>query len=157
MSTESSPRPLSAFPVRMAHLTRWSDNDMYGHLNNAKYYELFDTTINTWIAERTSGDFTHKSVIGVVAESGCRFHSELSFPGHVTVGLRVQRLGNSSVVYEIGIFDGERPDQTLAAAATGRWVHVYIDRANKSTVRIPEELRSSLGKLEAESQACARG
>lgn len=153
MSTETSPRQLSAFPVRMAHLTRWSDNDMYGHLNNAKYYELFDTTINTWIAEHTGGDFIHKTVIGVVAESGCRFHSELSFPGHVTVGLRVQRLGNSSVVYEIGIFDGERPDQTLVAAATGRWVHVYIDRATKSTVPIPAELRSPLGDLAAESQA----
>ncbi|WP_297618965.1 thioesterase family protein [Nocardioides sp.] len=137
----------------MTHLTRWSDNDMYGHLNNAKYYELFDTTINTWIAEHTGGDFAHKAVIGVVAESACRFHSELSFPGYVTVGLRVQRLGNSSVVYEIGIFDGERPDPTLTAAATGRWVHVYIDRTAKSTVPIPEDLRGPLGELEAQSQA----
>ena len=64
----------------MAHLTRWSDNDMYGHLNNARYYELFDTTINTWIAEHTGGDFAHKDVIGVVAESGCRFHSEAQLP-----------------------------------------------------------------------------
>ena len=152
MRPDSSPRPLSAFPVRMAHLTRWSDNDMYGHLNNAKYYELFDTTINTWIAEHTGGDFAHNDVIGVVAESGCRFHSELSFPGHVTVGLRVQRLGNSSVTYELGIFDGERPDLERPAAATGRWVHVYVDRASKSTVRIPEDLRGPLGELVVQSQ-----
>ncbi|MET0953575.1 MAG: thioesterase family protein [Aeromicrobium sp.] len=131
----------------MAHLTRWSDNDMYGHLNNAKYYELFDTTINTWIAEHTGGDFTDKTVIGVVAESGCRFHAELSFPGHVTVGLRLERLGNSSVVYELAVFDGQDPAETLTAAATGRWVHVYIDRADKTTVPIPEDLRAALVEL----------
>jgi acyl-CoA thioester hydrolase len=133
--------------MRMVHRTRWSDNDMYGHLNNAKYYELFDTTINTWIAEHAGGDFGRKAVIGVVAESGCCFHSEVSFPGQVTVGLRVQRLGNSSVVYEIGLFDGDRPDETLAAAATGRWVHVYIDRATRSTVPISEDLRRALSAL----------
>jgi acyl-CoA thioester hydrolase len=120
---------------------------MYGHMNNAKYYELFDTTINTWIAEHTGGDFIHKAVIGVVAESGCRFHAELSFPGHVTVGLRVERLGRSSVVYEAAIFDGQDPAETLTATATGRWVHVYIDRAAKTTVPIPEDLRAALVEL----------
>lgn len=144
---ELPPRPLGDFPVRSAITTRWSDNDMYGHLNNARYYELFDTTINAWIAEHTGASFEQKSVIGVVAESGCRFHTELSFPGILTVGLRVERVGRSSVTYCLGLFDGEAPAEDAPSSATGHWVHVYIDREAKGSTPIPDDLRSALQSI----------
>lgn len=131
------------YPVRIACLTRWSDNDMYGHLNNSKYYELFDTAINTWVAESLGPDFAARPTIGVVAESSCRFHSELAFPGPVTIALRVQRLGRSSVTYDLALFDGDAPLDDALSAATGRWVHVYLDRESRVTTPIPEPLRAT--------------
>lgn len=147
MSDDLSRRPFTDYPVRTTTLTRWSDNDMYGHLNNAKYYELFDTAINTWIAEQTGGDFSRKPIIGVVAESGCRFHAEAAFPGSVTVGFRVQRVGRTSVTYNLALFEGAQPEDEAEPVATGRWVHVYVDRAAKSSTPIPQELRTALEAL----------
>ena len=136
-------RTFDTYPVRIACLTRWSDNDMYGHLNTAKYYELFDTAINTWGAEVLGPDFVARPTMGVVAESSCRFHSELAFPGPVTVGLRIQRLGTSSVTYDLAIFDGDTPEEHAVASATARWVHVYIDRETRATTPVPAPLRTA--------------
>lgn len=137
-------RPLSGFPVRIPAMTRWSDNDMYGHLNNAVYYELFDTAINAWLASHSHADFASNSVIGVVAESGCRFHSELAFPGPVTIGFRVEQLGRTSVVYQLAVFAGADPVPEALPSASGRWVHVYIDRGSKEKIPVPGELRSAM-------------
>jgi acyl-CoA thioester hydrolase len=87
---------LDDFPVQRSVTTRWSDNDMYGHLNNAVYYELFDTAVNGWLAAQSGIDAASTPELGVVAESGCTFHREIGFPEPVTVGLRVERLGRSS-------------------------------------------------------------
>jgi len=127
------------FPVHWPVLTRWTDNDMFGHLNNAVYYELFDSAINGWINTTCGIDPLTAPWLGVVAESGCRYFSELQFPDPLVVGLAVARLGNSSVTYRLGIFQTDQP-----VAAVGHWVHVYIDRTSRRPVPIPEAIHSLL-------------
>ena len=124
--------------------TRWSDNDMYGHLNNAVYYELFDSAINGWLITGAGADVLALPELGVVAESGCRFFRELEYPRRLDVGVRVERLGRSSITYALGLFDGEQED----LAALGHWVHVYIDRTSRTPVPIPEAVRELLESTE---------
>ena len=103
------------FPVLWPVLTRWADNDMFGHLNNAVYYQLFDTAINGWINTNVDVDPVTMAAQGIVAESGCRYFSELHFPQRLVVGLAVTRLGRSSVTYRLGIFqavEGWPPQKT---------------------------------------------
>jgi acyl-CoA thioester hydrolase len=135
------------FPVHWPVLTRWADNDMFGHLNNAVYYQLFDTAINGWISTNVDIDPVTTSAQGIVAESGCRYFSELHFPQRLVVGLAVTRLGRSSVTYRLGVFRGveeSAADEPQAIAAVGHWVHVYVDRTNRRPVPIPEAIRSLL-------------
>lgn len=131
--------------------TRWADNDSYGHLNNAVHYQLFDSVINEWIADVAPSAVADRRSIGVVAESGCTYFAELTYPDDVLVGLRVERLGTSSVTYALGLFpQARRPDAAPGAlAATGRWVHVYVDAVTRRPVPVPEELRSALEALKA--------
>lgn len=132
------------FPVHWPVLTRWTDNDMFGHLNNAVYYALFDTAINAWINTTTNTDPLAAAWLAVVAESGCRYFSELTFPDALAVGLAVERLGRTSVTYRLGVFqtppDSEDADDQ-PVAAVGHWVHVYVDRADRRPVPIPEQIR----------------
>jgi acyl-CoA thioester hydrolase len=127
------------FPLHWPVLTRWTDNDMFGHLNNAVYYELFDTAINAWINTNCDIDPITAPWLGVVAESGCRFLSELKFPDLLVVGLSVTRLGHSSVTYRLALFRSDGP-----VAAVGHWVHVYVERESRRPVPIPDEIRSLL-------------
>ncbi len=123
--------------------TRWMDNDAYGHVNNVTYYSYFDTAVNRWLIERGLLDVHASPVFGVVVETGCRFHASLAFPDRVTAGLRVTRLGTSSVRYEIGLFRNAAP----RAAATGHFVHVYVDRETRRPVPIPDVVRAALATL----------
>ncbi len=135
------------FPVHWPVLTRWADNDMFGHLNNAVYYQLFDTAINGWIGTNVTLDPVTTSAQGIVAESGCRYFSELHFPQRLVVGVAVTRLGNSSVTYRLGVFRaGEELDdaEPQAIAAIGHWVHVYIDKTTRRPTPIPEDIRALL-------------
>jgi acyl-CoA thioester hydrolase len=135
------------FPVHWPVLTRWADNDMFGHLNNAVYYQLFDTAINGWIGANVALDPVTTSAQGIVAESGCRYFSELHFPQRLVVGVAVTRLGNSSVTYRLGIFPGAeelRVDEPQAIAAIGHWVHVYIDKTTRRPTPIPDDIRALL-------------
>jgi acyl-CoA thioester hydrolase len=129
--------------VHWPALTRWADNDMFGHLNNAVYYQLFDTAINGWIQTGVTLDPVTTSVQGIVAESGCRYFSELHFPERLVVGVAVTRLGNSSVTYRLGVFRGD-DKEPQAIAAVGHWVHVYIDKVTRRPTPIPEEIRELL-------------
>ena len=131
----------SDFPVLWPVLTRWADNDMFGHLNNAVYYQLFDTAINGWINTNLGIDPLSMPSLGIVAESGCRYFSELRFPEQLVIGLAVTRLGRSSVTYRLGVF---RADDQEGMAALGHWVHVYIDRASRKPQPIPEPIRALL-------------
>ena len=135
---------LADFPVHRPVTTRWSDNDMYGHLNNAVYYELYDSAINGWLIAAVGPDVLEQPEIGVVAESGCRFFRELEYPRPLDVGVRVERLGRTSITYALGLFDAERAD----LAALGHWVHVYIDRTSRTPVPIPEVVRELLEHAE---------
>ena len=123
--------------------TRWMDNDLYGHVNNVVYYSYFDTVINQYLIAQGGLDIAQAPVIGIAAESLCRFRRELTFPQVVEAGLRVAHLGNSSVRYEIGLFtqDQER------AAATGYFVHVFVRRDTNKPVPIPPTIRQALERL----------
>ncbi|MCG5433131.1 acyl-CoA thioesterase [Mycobacterium sp. MYCO198283] len=131
------------FAVHWPVLTRWTDNDMFGHLNNAVYYSLFDTAINAWIDTTLGVDPLAVPWLGVVAESGCRYFAELKFPDPLTVGLTVTRLGTSSVTYRLALF-GAAADAPAPVAAVGHWVHVYVDRENRRPIPIPPQVRTLL-------------
>ena len=120
--------------------TRWMDNDIYGHMNNVVHYSLFDSAVNGWLIEKGVLDIHAGAQIGVVVETGCRYFSELAFPDEVTAGLRVARLGSSSVRYEVGLFRNEAEE----AAAEGFFVHVYVDRATRRPLKLAPELRAAL-------------
>lgn len=124
--------------------TRWSDNDAYGHLNNVVYYSLFDTAVNQALVEAGQLDIAAGPVIGLVVETGCRYFEALAFPGAVDAGLRVARIGRSSVRYEIAIFAAGME----LAAAQGHFIHVYVDRRSRRPVAIPSALRVFLETLQ---------
>jgi acyl-CoA thioester hydrolase len=132
------------FPVHWPVGTRWADNDMFGHLNNAVYYQLFDTAINAWINTSTGLDPISTPALGIVAESGCRYFSELHFPEGVVVGLAVTRLGRSSVTYRLGVFRDGPETAPQPITALGHWVHVYVDRTSRKAVPIPDAIRALL-------------
>jgi acyl-CoA thioester hydrolase len=122
------------------HTTRWNDNDTYGHLNNVTHYLLFDTTVNEWLIRGGLLDTAKSPAIGLIVETGCRYHGEMSFPQVVTSGLRVAKIGTSSVRYEIGLF----PDDSTVAAAEGFLVHVYVDAQSHKPCPIPADTRVAL-------------
>ena len=129
--------------------TRWRDNDVYGHVNNIEYYGYFDTAINLYLIERGELDLHAGELIGVCAESQCKFIAELSFPEIVEAGLRVEHLGRSSVRYGIGLFR----KGTELAAAEGWFVHVFVDRGSRRPAALTPALRAALEQLEMETQA----
>jgi len=133
----------SDFRRFLAIPTRWMDNDSYGHVNNVVYYSYFDTVVNEHLISVGGLDIRDAPVIGLVVETCCRFHRPLSFPGVVDAGLRVARLGDTSVRYEIGLF-GQGDD---AAAATGHFVHVWVERATNRPTRVPTAIRTALADL----------
>jgi acyl-CoA thioester hydrolase len=123
--------------------TRWSDNDIYGHVNNVTYYSYFDTAANRYLIEEGGLDISDGSIVGYVVNSGCEYHSPITYPEAIEAGVRVDRLGNSSVQYGIAIFrSGEGQ-----AAAHGHFVHVFVDRAADKSVPIPAGLRQALERL----------
>jgi acyl-CoA thioester hydrolase len=133
----------AGYPHHLAIPTRWNDNDVYGHVNNVEYYAFFDTVINTWLIREGALDIHGGAVIGLCAESHCSFHAALAFPETVDAGLRVGRLGRTSVTYEIGLF-GEGAD---TPAATGWFVHVFVDRETRRPAAPPPPLRAALERL----------
>lgn len=136
------------FPVHRAMPTRWSDNDHYGHVNNVVYYEFFDTAVNSWLIEASGCDVRDLPAIGVVAETSCRFLRELAFPDRVIAGIRLERRGRTSVVYELAIFREVDGAPEGPACAVGRFVHVYVDAATRRPVPIPDPIGKALDRLE---------
>ena len=133
---------LADYPHRCAIPTRWADNDVYGHVNNVEYYAFFDTVINAWLIREGGLDIHGGSVVGLCAESHCEFKAPLAFPETVTAGLRVAHLGRSSVRYEIGLFGEDG-----GVAATGWFVHVFVDREHRRPAPIPDGVRAALQRL----------
>ncbi len=129
--------------------TRWMDNDSYGHVNNVTFYSYFDTAVNEHLIRAGGLDIAGGDAIGVVVETMCKFRKSLTFPETIEAGLRVVKLGTSSVRYEIGLF--RRGDDE--PAATGHFVHVWVDRTTQRPVPIPPRIRAALEALVAEGSA----
>jgi acyl-CoA thioester hydrolase len=136
-------RPRSDYRAFQAIGTRWADNDVYGHVNNVVYYSWFDTAVNAYLIRHGALDIHQGPVIGLVVQTQCHYFAPLAFPQTVQAGLRVAHLGSSSVRYEVGLFaeDGE------TTAACGHFVHVYVDRANRRPVALPDRLKKPLETL----------
>jgi len=120
--------------------TRWADNDIYGHVNNVTYYSYFDTAANSLLIQKTNFDIHQSEIIGLVVDSACSFLQELSFPEIVEVGVAIGKIGNSSLRYELAIFKQGQ----ATAAAQGHFVHVFVDRENRKSTTIPNEMRKIL-------------
>ncbi len=129
--------------------TRWSDDDAYGHLNNARYFDLIDTAVNAHLAEATGTDIRDLPQIGVVAEVSCRYFAEMGYPRPIELGLVVDRLGSSSVIYRVGLFQGGDGGPDQQASAEGRFVHVYVDNTDpqRPVTPVPAVIRSVLEPL----------
>ena len=123
--------------------TRWHDNDAYGHVNNVTYYSFFDTAVNTYLIEQGGLDIHDGEVVGFVVSSACDYFASIAFPECIEVGLRVGKLGNSSVQYELAVFKAGEEE----ARAAGRFVHVFVDRASNQPVPIPGMLREAMQRL----------
>jgi len=137
------PEPRSAYKAFRSIGTRWMDNDAYGHVNNVVYYSWFDTAVNAYLIEHGVLDIHHGQAIGLVVETQCNYFAPLAFPQTVEAGLRVARLGSTSVRYEVALF---AQDQDLCAAR-GHFVHVYVDRVSRRPVSLPDPLKNLLETL----------
>lgn len=149
MNEDLAPAARDAYPAFLAIPTRWMDNDTYGHVNNVTYYSYFDTVVNEHLVRAGGLDIRGGHAIGIVVETACRFHRPLSFPDVIDAGLRVAAIGRSSVRYEIGLF--RQGDD--AVAATGRFVHVWVDRESRRPIPVPSSIREALAPLRVDEHA----
>lgn len=131
------------YPYVMPITTRWMDNDVYGHVNNVTYYSYFDTVANHFLIHHGGLDIEHGDVIGLVVESRCHYRAPVAYPQALRAGLRVDKLGNRSVVYGLAVFRDDAPE----AVAHGYNVHVFVDRATRRSVAIPPRLREALATV----------
>ena len=143
-ATKPQPEPRSAYKAFRTISTRWMDNDAYGHVNNVVYYSWFDTVVNAHLIERGALDVQHGDTIGLVIETQCNYFAPVEFPQTVEAGLRVARIGRSSVRYEVGLFVQGQP----MTAAKGHFIHVYVDRAQRRPTNLPPQLKTVLEALQ---------
>ena len=141
--SSSQPTKRSDYALFYPITTRWMDNDIYGHVNNVTYYSYFDSAVNRYLIEEGGLDIHDAPVVGFVVNSGCQYRKPIAYPDRIEAGLRVNKLGNSSVTYGVGIFREGEDD----ACAFGDFVHVFVNRAENKSVPIPEPIRIALTKL----------
>lgn len=147
MSERPTAEPRHAYPFFTRITTRWMDNDVYGHINNAVYYGFFDTAVNSYLIERGALDIQQGAVIGLVVETHCNFFAPLQYPQFVEAGVRVGRVGASSVRYEIALF----ADEVATCAASGHFVHVYVARQTRRPTPLPDALMKALAPLRVDA------
>jgi len=141
--SKPTPNNRDAYRHFQAIPTRWMDNDVYGHVNNVVYYSYFDTVVNQYLIQQRALDIENSQVVGLVVETSCQYFAPIAFPDLVTAGLRVAKVGNSSVRYEIGIFrNGEE-----SGSAQGFFVHVYVDRITRRPAPLPTALRTAVDRI----------
>jgi acyl-CoA thioester hydrolase len=145
LTERARPDPRTSYRHFMPIQTRWADNDAYGHVNNVVYYSWFDTVVNAYLIAAGALDIERSPVIGLVVETRCSYFSELAFPQAVEAGLRVGRLGATSVRYEIGLFAADAE----LASAQGHFIHVYVDRTSRRPTQLPALLRAALERIHA--------
>jgi len=141
--SKPTPNNRDAYRHFQAIPTRWKDNDVYGHVNNVVYYSYFDTVVNQYLIQQKALDIENSQVVGLVVETGCQYFAPIAFPDLVTAGLRVAKIGNSSVRYEIGIFRNAEQD----GSAQGFFVHVYVDRITRRPAELPAAVRAAVGRI----------
>lgn len=144
MTGRPKPDHRSAYVYFQTMTTRWMDNDSYRHMNNTMYYSFFDTIVNQYLIENGALDIEKSPVIGLVAETTCRYFSSIGFPSKINVALRIGHLGNSSIRYEIALFK----DDDDVASAQGHFIHVYVDRESGRPTPLPEKLKSVIAPLQ---------
>lgn len=144
MIERQKPHRRDAYAYFEMMTTRWMDNDSYRHMNNTVYYSFFDSIVNQYLIERGVLDVEKSEIIGLVAETTCRYFRSVGFPSKINVGLRVGHLGNSSARYEIALFNDEEDE----ASAQGHFVHVYVDRETGRPVPMPQKLKMVLAPLQ---------
>ncbi len=137
------PHDINDYPHKMEIQTRWNDNDIYGHVNNAVYYTWFDTLVNNFLIENGLLEIGKSETIGLVVDTACQYFAPLSYPETVTATLRVGSIGTSSVRYEIALFSAGE----TTAAAQGHFVHVYVDANTRKPVAISAKMRGALQTL----------
>ena len=140
---KKTPSTRSDYSVFSTITTRWFDNDVYGHMNNTVHYQLFDTAVNGYLMGQGVLDFKSGPTVFLVVETGCKYFSELAFPDVISAGIRVKKLGTTSVIYEVGLFKGEESD----AAAEGFFVHVNVDRETRRPIAIDAKTKMVLKAL----------
>ncbi|WP_290515134.1 thioesterase family protein [Aeromicrobium sp.] len=143
MGDTNEARLRTDFPVVRTITTRWSDEDVYGHVNNVVYLSYVDTAVNGYLIDATGSDTRRLDAVGLVAESRCEYLRELRFPADVEVGLSVTRLGTSSIVYRIGLFQGDSDEP----AALVHYVHVYVDAKTRRSTPVPDVIRHATTPL----------
>jgi acyl-CoA thioester hydrolase len=137
------PELRASYPYAVAITTRWMDNDAYGHVNNVVYYSYFDTAANRYLIEHAGLDIQTSPVIGLVVASACHYHAPVAYPEALSAGVRVDRLGDKSVTYGIGIFR----EGSDTAVADGTFTHVFVDRVTRKSVSIPDAMRAALARI----------
>jgi len=143
--TDFPPAERGAYPVFLPMQTRWRDNDVYAHMNNVVFYEYFDTAVNHWLTTENVLPVPNGPLIGLVAETGCRYLAPVGFPARVEVGLSTLRVGGSSVIYGLGMFE----EGAAEAAALCRFVHVYVDSKTRRPAPLPDAMRGALEGIAA--------
>ena len=142
--SQSQPIKRSDYALFYPITTRWMDNDIYGHVNNVTYYSYFDSAVNRYLIEEGGLNIHAAPIVGFVVNSGCSYRKPIAYPDKIEAGLRVNKLGNSSVTYGVGIFREGEDD----ACAFGDFVHVFVNRAENKSVPILEQTRKALEKLQ---------
>ena len=143
-ATKAVPHLRNAYQHFLPIATRWMDNDVYGHVNNVVYYSWFDTVVNEYLISQGVLDIVNSPVIGLVVETGCSYFASIVFPDKIDAGLRVARIGNSSVRYEVALF----PSGADEAVAQGHFVHVYVDRTTLRPQVLAQTLKLALQKIQ---------
>lgn len=143
MANKTPPGTVADYREFVTIPTRWMDNDVYGHVNNVQYYSYFDTAVNGYLIAHGVLDIEKSEVIGLVVETKCQYFEAITFPDQIRAGIRVARIGTSSVRYEVGLFNGEN----VAASAEGHFIHVYVERTTRRSTAIPAPLRQVLEKI----------
>lgn len=146
MSTDQRPQPepRGAYRAFRSISTRWMDNDAYGHVNNVVYYSWFDTAVNGYLVQQGVLDIERSPVIGLVIETQCNYFAPIAFPQNVSAGIRVARIGRSSVRYEVGLFADDEP----MTNARGHFIHVYVDRVTRKPTSLPNLFKTVLESLQ---------
>ena len=147
MSERAAPAPRDGFAIFYCLNTRWADNDIYGHINNVAYYAFFDSVVNRFLIEEGGMRPGHDNVVGYVVNSSADYFSPLTYPQELELGLRIARMGEKSVTWEIGVF----AQGAAVSSVTGRFTHAFVDREANKSAAIPSDIRRAIEALPSPS------